>query len=109
MSTDVVTGAFAPPVWSKTIWTGPTPYPHHVVRVPLPYGSPSAPSCVMVERISAASTGCWNAGTEIFWTPRYCDELVTSFCVPPVLVHAVPSNSGSASMGDAERRRELVA
>jgi len=34
-----------------------------IVRVPLPYGSPRAPACVIVERTFAAVTGPENAGT----------------------------------------------
>ena len=56
-STDCVIGAFAPPACSKTILTGPTPYTHQTVRTPLPYGSPSAPACVMSDRTFAAITG----------------------------------------------------
>ena len=58
-----MTGAPLPPLWAKTTFTGPTPYTHQAVRMPLPYGSPSAPACVICDITFAASTGCGNAGT----------------------------------------------
>ena len=78
-------GAPLPPACWNTIFTGPTPYTHHVVRTPLPYGSPSAPACVICERIFAATTGCGKAGTVICSRPTYFVDLVTSFSAPPVL------------------------
>ena len=65
----VVTGAPLPPACWNTTFTGPTPYTHQVVRTPLPYGSPSAPACVICERIFAATTGMSNAGTVIDSVP----------------------------------------
>jgi len=56
-STEVVTAAREPPACSKTIFTGPTPDTHQIVRTPLPYGSPSAPACVTSVLIFAAVTG----------------------------------------------------
>ncbi len=70
MSTAVVTGARAPPAWRKTIFTGPTPYTHHTVRTPLPYGSPIAPAWLSSDCTAAARTGCGNAGTVIVCVPR---------------------------------------
>ena len=97
-----MTAAFEPPACSNTIFTGPTPDTHQIVRTPLPYGSPSAPACVMSERTFAAVTGCGNAGTVTFSWPRYVDELVTSAFAPPVLDHDAPLTSGSERTGDRE-------
>src|SRR5437588_631945 len=68
-SSTVVTGAPLPPACWNTTFTGPTPYAHHVVRTPLPYGSPSAPACVICDWIFAARTGCGNAGTVTISVP----------------------------------------
>src|SRR5690349_5874867 len=95
----VVTGAWLPPAWSKTTFTGPTPYTHQIVRVPLPYGSPSAPAWLIVVRTRAAITGCGNAGTVTGAWPRYVDVLATSLPAPPVLDHVNPWTSGSCSTG----------
>jgi hypothetical protein len=54
----------------------------------------------MFERTIAACTGCENAGTLTVSTPRYCEELETSFCVPPELVQRDPCSSGSSSIGE---------
>ena len=62
-SSEVVIGASLPPACSKVIFTGPTPYTHQTVRTPLPYGSPSAPACVVSVRTFAARTPSGNAGT----------------------------------------------
>src|SRR5215212_2099735 len=98
-SETVVMGAAVPPLCSNTTFTGPTPYTHHTVLMPLPYGSPSAPACESSERIFAASTGIGNAGTVTLSVPRYVEELVTSLLAPPVPVHAVPRRSGSVRSG----------
>src|SRR5262245_18855482 len=98
-SGDVVTGAFEPPLCSKTTLTGPTPYTHHAVRMPLPYGSPIAPACVTSVRIFAATTGSGNAGTVTFSVPTYVDALETSLPAPPTLDDDVPTSSGSFSTG----------
>src|SRR5262245_516935 len=59
-STAVVTPL---PSCRKTTLTGPTPQTHQIVRTPLPYEAPSAPFCVICERIFAANAGRENAGT----------------------------------------------
>ena len=69
-STTVVTAAPLPPLWANTILAGPTPYTHQTVRTPLPYGSPSAPTCVICVRTSAASTAFGKAGTVTGARPR---------------------------------------
>ncbi len=66
----MVTGALLPPAWAKTIFTGPTPHTHQTVRMPLPYGSPSAPVCVISVRTFAAVTGWAKAGTVTRSCPR---------------------------------------
>ena len=106
-SSDVVIGAFEPPAWSKTTFTGPTPYTHQVNRMPLPYGSPIAPACVICVRIFAAITPCGNAGTVTGSLPRYVDALETSFCEPPEPPHEMPFSSGSASTGFREPQMML--
>ena len=88
-----------PPLCWNTTLTGPTPNTHQTVRTPLPYGSPSAPACVICVRTFAALTGSGNAGTVTCSVPRYCELLVTSFWAPPVLVHVAPASSGAASSG----------
>src|SRR4249919_1405855 len=98
-STDCVIGAFAPPACSNVIFTGPTPYTHHTVRTPLPYGSPMAPACVMSVRTFAATTGSGNAGTVICSRPWYCDTLVTSPSAPPRLAQVSFASNGAARTG----------
>src|SRR5215212_4950983 len=107
LRTTVVTGAPVPPLCSNTIFTGPTPKTHQTVRMPLPYGSPSAPACESSERTFAASTGSGNAGTVTRSVPRYVDVLETSLLAPPVAVHAVPRSSGSDSSGVREPHARL--
>ena len=79
--------------------TGPTPYTHQTVRTPLPYGSPSAPACVMSLRTFAAITGSGKAGTVTSSRPWYCEKLVTSPSAPPRLAQLDPDRSGCASVG----------
>src|SRR5262249_50755053 len=98
-STAVVMGAPVPPEWAKTTLTGPTPYTHHTVRTPLPYGSPIAPACETCVCTFAAVTGSGKAGTGTFSAPGETDEPVTSPCAPPVPFHSAPWRSGSRSTG----------
>src|SRR4051812_41334122 len=67
--------------------------------MPEPYGSPSAPACVICVCTFAAVTAAGNAGTVTCSVPTYFDVLVTSFWKPPVELHAVPVSSGSTSVG----------
>src|SRR4051794_33679472 len=96
---DVVNAAFVPACWNST-FTGPMPYAHHTVRIPEPYGSPSAPAWVICVCTFAAVTGDGNAGTVSCSVPTYFDVLVTSFWKPPVAAHCVPTSSGSTSVGE---------
>src|SRR3569833_3239193 len=68
--------------------------------MPEPYGSPSAPACVICVSTFAAVTGLGNAATVICSVPVYRDVLVTSFWKPPVAAHADPLSSGSSSVGE---------
>src|SRR5438445_5686150 len=70
-----------------------------MVRVPLPYGSPSAPACVILVTTRAAVTPAGNAGTVTVSCPVYVDVLETSFAAPPELAHVTPCRRGSASTG----------
>ena len=94
-----MTGAAPPPACWNSIFTGPTPATHQIVRVPLPYGSPSAPAWVITVLTRAAVTGFGNAGTETCSCPMYVEVLETSCACPPVLVQVKPLSRGSSSTG----------
>ena len=75
--------------------------------MPLPYGSPIAPACVICERTLAATTGVENAGTLTFSFPRYTDVLGDVVLRAAGPAHATPFSSGSASTGFREPQMTL--
>src|SRR3954449_5334549 len=75
--------------------------------MPEPYGSPSAPACVICVCTFAAVTGDEKAATVICSVPTYFDVLVTSFWKPPVLDHCVPASRGSTSVGERDPQMTL--